>query len=194
MIRLRTLVPYHTDEEKKKLEDYISERTGRNIDLGPIDYGGKLTLQTMDADFTNISSTQITYAGAFPGRHFRNVDEFIKWHSRISDMHYLEALNKVEDPMDVVALFYEETKHEISYICFRVFDRKDIERYLVSSDGNAMPFENKGNKYWLLLSEVNGNMVMFSKTDRSNIPFTHIRTDLQELEFFKYLISMNNGE
>ena len=186
----RVLVPYHSEEEKKRLEDYLLEKTGRKTDLGPIQYGGKLTLQTIDIDLTKIGSTNITCAPYFPGLHFKNVNEFIEWHSRISDMHYPEAVKEATDPADVIALYYQEEKDEISYICFRMFYQWEIEKYLVSSDGKALPFENKGRKYWLLLSKTNGNMIMFTKTDSSNTPFMHISSDLKDLEFFRYLISM----
>ena len=78
----RVLVPYSSEENKKKLEDYIREVTGKSVDLGPISYGGKLTLQTMNVDLSNISSTNITCAPYFPGRHFEDVDEFIEWHRK----------------------------------------------------------------------------------------------------------------
>ena len=78
----RALVPYSSEEDKKKLEDYIIEVTGKMVDLGPISYGGKLTLQTMNVDFSNISKTTITCAHSCPGKHFKNVDEFIEWHRK----------------------------------------------------------------------------------------------------------------
>ncbi len=194
MKRFRTLIPYGTEDEKKRLEDYISEKTGKDVDLGPIGYGGKLTLQTMDADLTNISYTQITYARGFPGKHFGSVDEFIEWHRRISKMRYLEAYSQAEDPDDVIALFYDEAKNAISYVCFRMFDRQDIKKYLGESDGKAMAFENRYSRYWLLMSSVNGNMLMFEKTGNEDMPYRSIGTEMMALDFFRYLISMNKGE
>ena len=76
----RVLVPYSKVEDRTKLENYIEKKTGRKVDLGPIGYGGDLTLQTMDVDLSNIGRTNITCARYFPGRHFGSVDEFIEWH------------------------------------------------------------------------------------------------------------------
>ena len=78
----RVLVPYSNEEDKKKLEDYIREVTGKNVDLGPIGYGGELTLQTMNTDFSSITRTNITCVPHYPGKHFKNVDEFIEWHRK----------------------------------------------------------------------------------------------------------------
>ena len=186
------LVSYGTKERQKQLENYISQRTGRKIDFGRMDYDGKGTILRISLDMTEIYRTNVTGAIWFPGKKFRGeIDEFIKWHTRISDMHFPEAVNRSNDPMDVIALFYNEEKEEISYICFRMSDRQSIERYLVSSDGKALPLENKGRKYWLLPSETNGNMLMFSRTDISSKQYSNISTDEEDLDFFRYLISMN---
>jgi hypothetical protein len=185
------LVSYGTEEHQKQLENYISHKTGKKVDFGRMDYDGKGTILRISLDLTYIARTNVTAAIWFPGMKFRGeIDEFIKWHSRISDMHYPEAVKEATDPADVIALYYQEEKDEISYICFRMSYQWEIEKYLVSSDGKALPFENNGRKYWLLLSEVNGNMIMFTKTDYSNTPFMHVSSDLKDLEFFRYLISM----
>ncbi len=185
------LVSYGTTEHQKQLENYISQRTGQKVGFGRMDYDGKGTILRISLDLTEIHRTNVTGAIYFPGKKFRGeIDEFIEWHSRISEMHYPEAVKEATDPADVIALYYQEEKDEISYICFRMFYQWEIEKYLVSSDGKALPFENNGRKYWLLLSMVNGNMIMFTKTDSSNTPFMHISSDLKDLEFFRYLISM----
>ena len=87
MIVKRVLVPYSDEENRKKLEDYIEEATGKRVDLGPIRYGGQLTLQTMSVDFSEIGTTSITCAPYYPGKHFKNVDEFIEWHKSVSTMN-----------------------------------------------------------------------------------------------------------
>ena len=191
MKKLRTLVPYHTEEEKKRLEDYIFKKTGKRIDLGPIHYGGKLTLQTLDADLSHIDSTNITCAPYFPGPHFRNVDEFIDWHRRISDMHYLEAYNQATDEKDVVALSYDKKADKTSYVCFRMGDRKSIERCLSASKWKARSFKNKYREYWVLLSTDNGNMLMFDKLKIKGRSFSHISSSNFDYDLFRNLISMN---
>ncbi len=189
----RVLVPYSTEKDKKKLESYIEKKTGRHVDLGDIHYGGKLTLQTMNIDLKHISSTNITCAHAFPGKHFKDVDEFIEWHEWIGKMHYPEAANEALDPLDVIALYYSKDKEDISYVCVTMFDRLSIEKYLVSSDGQALPFENNGIGYWLLISNVNGNMFMFRKTGDKDKPFTDIAPNDKDLSFFQYLVSVDSG-
>ena len=185
------LVSYETKEHQKQLEEYIFQKTGRRTDFGRMDYDGDGTILRISLDLTKIEHTNVTGAIWFTGKKFQgNIDEFIRWHSRICAMHYPEAVDKAADPMDVIALFYQEEKDEISYVCFRMFDKQDIERYLVSSDGKALPFENRGRKYWLLMSKGSRNMLMFKKTDSSIPSFTHISSDLEDLEFFRYLISL----
>ena len=74
------LVSYSKEEDKKKMEDYIFEVTGNIVDLGPIGYNGELTINIFSHDLTRISRINITCAPYFPGKRFRNVDEFINWH------------------------------------------------------------------------------------------------------------------
>ncbi len=187
----KVIVAYSNTEDRKKLEDYIEEAKGRRIDLGPIGYDGKLTIQTMNTDLTNISTTNITCAACFPGMRFGNVDEFIEWHRRIIEMHYLEALRQAKEHGDIIALFYDEEKDSISYICFRMFDKQDIEKYLVSSDGKAISIRNGKTGYWLLMSNANGNMILFENTGRDDIKFSDIHPGNNHVEFFRYLISTN---
>ena len=104
-------------------------------------------------------------------------------------MHYPEAAAKLTDPNDVIALYYQEENDEISYICFRMYDKQDISRYLISSDGEALPFENKRWKYWLLLSDVNRNTILFKRSDNPDKPFGNIASGMEDLEFFRCLIS-----
>ena len=193
MIVKKALVPYSNEENKKKLEDYIKGVTGKRIDLGPIHYGGKLTIQTMNVDFSEISTTNITCAPYFPGKHFKNVDEFIEWHKSVSVMDYPEACSQVKDRMDVVALYYEEDKNRISYVCFRMSGKQSIERYLISSDGEAKPFENDRIRYCVLKSNVNGNMLMFRESRDEEEPFTDIKPYEWDLNFFRHLISVASG-
>ena len=101
MRRLRVLVPYSSEYDKVRLQDYISKKTGRQIDLGPIGYGGKLTLQTMDVDLSNIDRCNVTCMGFFPGKHFKNVDEFLEWHDRLDGMGFLTAYSQCGDERDL---------------------------------------------------------------------------------------------
>lgn len=192
MIRFEVLASYSTEENKKKLEDYISEITGRSVDLGPLAYDGKGSILIIGPDLQKISSCNVTGAIHFPQRKFRDVDEFIDWHKNVSAIGYQEACCQVEDGLDVVALYYKEDKNNISYVCFRTFDKQSIGQHLVSSDGKALPFENNGNRYWLLMSGSNGNMLMFRKTGNKEKPFADIRPDDRDLDFFRYLISLKS--
>ncbi len=193
MIRFKALVSCGTEENKKKLEDYISEKTGRSIDLGPLAYGGHGSILIISPDLQKISSCNVTGAIHFPQRKFRDVDEFIDWHKSVSAMRYPETCSQVKDGADVVALYYEEDKNSISYVCFRMFDKQSIGQHLVSSDGKTFPFENNGNRYWLLMSGSNGNMLMLRRTGSKEKPFADIRADDRDLSFFRYLISVNSG-
>ena len=186
MNRLRTLVPYSNDSDKKKLEDYIKEKIGKHIDLGPIGYDGKPTIQTLDADLTHIDRTNITCAYAFPGIHFKNVDQFLEWHKQISEMHYLESAKEAEKENGIVALYYHAKTEEISFICFHVNDRQDIEQY------HAISFETKYARYRLLTSDVNGDMIMFRQTGGEDRSFMDIRPIDRDLEFFRNQISTNS--
>ncbi|MBQ6477808.1 MAG: hypothetical protein IJI44_00415 [Erysipelotrichaceae bacterium] len=87
----RVLVPYSKVEDRTKLENYIERMTGRKVELGPIGYGGDLTLQTINVDLSGIGRTNITYAHYFPGKHFRNVDEFIEWHENLQNRETSET-------------------------------------------------------------------------------------------------------
>ena len=73
-------VSYSTMEDQEKLVDYIYRKIGRRLKLGPISYGGKLTILVISLDLKQISGNNITGAIHFPGLRFRNVDEFIRWH------------------------------------------------------------------------------------------------------------------
>ncbi len=189
------LVSYGTSEHQKQLENYISQKTGKKVDFGRMDYDGSGTILRISLDLCKIDHMNVTGAIWFPGKKFRGeIDEFIEWHSRIFEMHYPEAVKEAADPTDVIALYHQEEKNEISYVCVRMSDKHDIEKYLVSSDGKAFPFENDGRKYWLLSSRINGNMLMFAKTDNSNTQYWHISSDMKDLEFFRYLISVNAEE
>ena len=109
MRRFRVLVPYSSEYDKVRLQDYISKKTRRQIDLGPIGYGGELTLQTMDVDLSNIDRCNVTCKGFFPGKHFKNVDEFLEWHDRLDEMGFLSAYSQCRDERDLVTLHYEES-------------------------------------------------------------------------------------
>lgn len=80
--RTDVLVSYSKKESKQKLENYISEFTGRKINLGPIDYDGSLSINNISIDLRTISSVNITGAIHYPGKKFRDVDEFIEWHKK----------------------------------------------------------------------------------------------------------------
>ena len=41
------------------------------------------------------------------------------------------------------------------------------------------------------MSNVNGNMLMFRKTNDETMPYRDISPDLCDLEFFRYLISIS---
>ena len=69
--------------------------------------------------------------------------------------------------------------------------KQDIEKYLVSSDGKAISIRNGKTGYWLLMSNVNGNMILFENTDRDDIKFSDIHPGNNHVEFFRYLISTN---
>ena len=187
----KVLVPYGDEENRKKLESYIEEKTGRKIDLGPVSYNGEATLQTMDVFFERISRTNITCAAYYPGKHFENVDEFIKWHSGLYDMRYFTALKEVNNPNDVIALYYDDTKKESYYVCFRMFDKSDIERLLISSDGKAIPISIKKDRaYWVLLSSFNYSILVFRKYDDEKRSFGSISPDYEDMMVFEYISSL----
>ena len=194
MKMFKLIVPFHTEEEKRRLEDYFSERTGRPVDLGPIDYDGKMTIIAADADLTEFHHTNITCAACFPGMRFHDPVRFIKWHQRVTEMGYLVAWKEQEDPNDVIALFYEEKTQKISYVCVRMGDKKRIEAYLGPSEGKAIPIRrDKNHSCWLLLSNTNGNMLMFTKTENTGRPFRDIDSGDEALDFFRHLIDANDG-
>ena len=77
------LVSYGTEENQKKLEDYISEVTGHPVNLGPLGYDGAGTILIISYDLKKINRTNVTGAVWYPGRKFRRVDEFIEWHKNL---------------------------------------------------------------------------------------------------------------
>ena len=187
----KVFVPYGDDEDKKKLEDYIEEKTGERISLGPIGYGGELTIQMLDVFFNKINRINITCAALVSGKHFRSVDEFIKWHKRLDKMGYFEALKKCSDYKDVVALFYNEELDNISYAYFRMGDKNSIENLLGPCSKEALPIKVSDRvTYWLLLGETNNNLLLFGKVN-DNIDYSDISTNEDDIDFFKYLISIN---
>ena len=188
---IKVLIPYENEEDKKKLESYIEEKLGRKIDLGPIGYNGTLTLQTTDVFFDKISRTNITCAAYYPGKHFENVDEFIKWHKRLYDMRYFDALKKLNDSNDLIALYYDDIKKESYYICFRMFDKNDINKYLGSSDGKAIPLSLKKDRaYWILTSNSNNSIIVFRKYSDESKPFGSISSDYEDCIAFEYISSL----
>ena len=152
---LGVLVSYSTEENKRKLEDYIEERTGRHVDLGPIGYDGKLTIQTMDADLTHIGRSNITCAPYFPGPRFRDVDEFIRWHRNAEGRGYFKAYEEAKEHDDILALHYDKKTEKTSYISFEKHLEKDLEKYF-----KVMETKTKNKSYRLLISRINGNMIM----------------------------------
>ena len=187
----KVLVPYEDEENRKKLESYIEEKTGRKIDLGPVGYDGKLTLQTMDIFFEEISRTNITCAAYCPGIRFKSVDEFIKWHSSLYKMRYFKALKEVNDPNDVIALYFDDAKKESYYACFRMFDKRDIERFLIASDGKAIPISIKKDRaYWVLTSSYNYSILVFRKYDDEKRSFGSISPDYEDQMAFEYISSL----
>lgn len=76
------LVSYSKEENKKKLEDYIFEVTGKTIDLGPIGYNEDLSIKLFSFNLTDVEDCNIICASYFPGKRFEDVDEFIKWHKK----------------------------------------------------------------------------------------------------------------
>jgi len=187
----KVLVSYGDEENRKKLESYIEEKTGRKIDLGPVGYNGEATLQTMDVFFERISRTNITCAAYYPGKHFENVDEFIKWHSRLCDMQYFKAFKEVNDPNDVIALYYDDAKKESYYVCFRMFDKSDIEKFLIASDGKAIPISIKKDRaYWVMTSNSNFSILVFRKYDNEKRSFGSISPDYEDRMAFEYISSL----
>lgn len=185
------LVPYGDEENRKKLESYIEEKTGRKIDLGPIGYDGELTLQTMDVFFERISRTNITCVAYYPGKRFESVDEFIKWHSRLYDMRYFTALKEVNNPNDIIALYYDDIKKESYYVCFRMFDKSDIERFLIASEGKAIPISLKKDRaYWVLISSYNYSILVFRKHDDEKKSYGSISPDYEDRMAFEYINSL----
>ena len=189
------VVSYETEEQRNQLEEYLSGKSGRKVDLSGIKGLETCTVLSIRLDLTEIVS--LTVMGAIARlwsgeKSFGSgIDEFIDWYDRISNMHYPEAVAKAKHRADVIALYYNEEVNEISYICFRMFDRKDIEKYLVSSTGKALPIDIADEEYWLLESDVNGNKILFSRDeDEDSMPFDSISTDQKDIDLFKYLITL----
>ena len=186
----KVLVSYRNETDKKKLEDYIREVTDNPIDLGDVGYDGALTINTMNIDLTNVNRTNITCAAAYPGPKFAEVDKFIKWHKRISKMGYIEALNNISGPNDIIALYYDSKNDNISYVCLTMYDKSCIEKYIGLSDGKAISFDLNKNKYWLLISKENNNALLFRNTVKDNISSYSVDCSNKELEDFKYFINL----
>ena len=88
-MEVKEVLVYHsTDESRSKLDEYIYSKTGKKNTLRPLELGGKGSVIDLDL---NIKAGLTVITGVyFTGRRFKNVDEFINWHRRISDMHYTE--------------------------------------------------------------------------------------------------------
>ncbi|MBR2809717.1 MAG: hypothetical protein IKE33_05835 [Erysipelotrichaceae bacterium] len=189
------VVSYETEEQRNQLEDYLSGKSGRKVDLSGIKGLETCTILSIRLDLSEINSLTVmgAIARSWSGEKSfgSGIDEFIDWYDRISNMHYPEAVAKAKHRADVIALYYNEEVNEISYICFRMFDRKDIENYLVSSTGKALPIDIADKEYWLLESDVNGNKILFSRDeDEDSMPFDSISTDQKDIDLFKYLITL----
>ncbi|GEM_PF-6731566 len=73
-------ISFSTKERQKRLEDYFFEVTGKRPNFGPIQYGGSVTIVMVTEDLKDYSFNNVTGAIYFPGKRFRSVDDFIKWH------------------------------------------------------------------------------------------------------------------
>lgn len=189
------VVSYETEEQRNQLEEYLSGKSGRKVDLSGIKGLETCTVLSIRLDLSEIVSLTVmgAIARSWSGEKSfgSRIDEFIDWYDRISNMHYPEAVAKAKHRADVIALYYNEEVNEISYICFRMFDRKDIDNYLVSSTGKALPIDIADKEYWLLESDVNGNKILFSRDeDEDFMPFDSISTDQKDIDLFKYLITL----
>ena len=77
------LVSYSTKENQRKLEEYISSKTGKQIDLGPLSYGGKGSIWVIDTDMRIVTGLNVTGAMYFPGKRFKSIEKFIEWHKNL---------------------------------------------------------------------------------------------------------------
>ena len=188
MIVKEVLVYHSTEESYKKLDDYIYSKTGKKNNLRPLEFGGKGSV--IDLDLNILAGLTVITGIYFPGKRFKKVDEFIKWHSRICKMQYPEAVDSVKDSNDLVALFYDYETDRISYICFRMFDKDSIERYLIKQNDKAISFDTSYGEYWILNSKVNGNIILLRKANSENNTFTDINPDDIDYGFFRLYICM----
>ena len=79
-IKMRDVVGIiYTDEGKKRVEELIFRKTGKKLEIGPLDYGGKYTLLTFKDDLTKINKINVTCAMYFTGIHFHSEEKFIQW-------------------------------------------------------------------------------------------------------------------
>ena len=69
----------YTEEGKKRIEELIFRKTGKKLEIGPLDYDGKCTLLTFKDNLTKINKINVTSAIYFPGIHFHSEEKFIKW-------------------------------------------------------------------------------------------------------------------
>ena len=184
MRRIRALIPYSNEYDRDRLQKYLRKKTGRQIELGPIGYGGKLTLQTMDVDLTHIDRCNITCQHAFPGRHFKNVSEFLEWHVRLDLMGFLSAYGQCREEDDYVALYYEQEINRISYVRVCTKQIQDIQDRFAAGEGETESHDT----YLLLHSNITENILMIGKVKSDAKPYRDISPDLWELEFFRDLI------
>ena len=187
------VVSYENEKQRKQLEDYLSLGSGHKVDLRKIKGDEKENIFMISLDLKEIKKTdRISTFYASNKYSGEQIEDFIRWHSRVSDMHLAKALEKAIHPADLIALHYNEESDEISYICFRMLDRQDIEKYLVSTDGIPEPVQIKGARYWLLESDVNRNKILFTRSDDYDDPnsFENISPYQWDLDLFKYLITL----
>ena len=106
-------------------------------------------------------------------------------------VEYETAKRNKKTSNDVVALFYDEKIDEIAFVTFTMFDKKSIEFFLDSSDGKAISYvPDKDHKYWLLISETDGNVLMFRQNESNEKPFEDIDPS-KDFKQFESLISNN---